>query len=93
VGSPNDYQADLEALRYGDSLKLEDDDVDIFRDVSPRATIPEGRLLPPQVLLLQLDTGDSVFLMLRQSTEGVWELVITSRYRVMKPMLGTQPGM
>lgn len=93
VGSLNDYRTDVEALRYGDSFKLEDDDVDIFQDVPPRATIPEGRLLPPQVLLLQLHTGDSVFLMLRQSTDGVWKLVITSRYRVMKPMLGTQPGM
>jgi hypothetical protein len=47
--------------------------------------------LPPQLILLQLDTGDSVFLMLERSEAGVLMLV-SSRHRAPKSMLKLQPG-
>ncbi len=48
--------------------------------------------LPPQFLLLQLDTGDSVFLTLIEGSDGKLSF-LSSRYRVSKPMLKLQPGM
>ena len=48
-------------------------------------------LLPPQVIVLQLDSGDSVFLMLHQSAGGILEFV-SNRHRVSKTMLNLQPG-
>lgn len=51
-----------------------------------------GDVLPPQHLLLQLQTGDSIFLMLHQNANGGMEL-ISNRYRVSKVMLNLQPGM
>ena len=48
--------------------------------------------LPPQAILLQLDSGDSLFLRLRQNGTRRWEFV-SSRQRVSKPMLTVQPGM
>jgi hypothetical protein len=47
--------------------------------------------LPPQLILLQLDTGDSVFLMLEGSETGGLKLV-SSRHRAPKSMLRLQPG-
>ena len=48
--------------------------------------------LASQTLLLQLDSGDSLFLRLRQIGRRRWEFV-SSRQRVSKPMLTVQPGM
>jgi hypothetical protein len=48
--------------------------------------------LPPQCIVLQLDTGDSVFLRLLYSDAENFQFV-SSRYRVSKPMLKLQPGM
>jgi hypothetical protein len=47
---------------------------------------------PPQLILLQLDTGDSVFLMLERCEDGGLKLV-SSRHRAPKSMLRLQPGL
>lgn len=60
-------------------------------DVNTNGNTPSSGFLPPQVILLQLDSGDSVFLMLRQSKHGILEFV-SSRHRVSKSMLKLQPG-
>jgi hypothetical protein len=52
----------------------------------------EATVIPPQCLLLQLDSGDSLFLALRQKATGEWELA-TTRHRVSRAMLMMQPGM
>lgn len=58
---------------------------------NPYAKVPElhqglGLGLPPQYIVLHLDSGDFCFLMLRQSKTGGLEFVST-RHRVAKPML------
>jgi hypothetical protein len=57
-------------------------------DAQPR----RSNLLPPQVILLQLDSGESVFLMLQRKGKRDWKFVAT-RQRVSKAMLMVQPGM
>lgn len=47
--------------------------------------------LPPQVLLLQLENGVSIFLMLRKSNNGEWGFV-SNRYRVSKSMMSREVG-
>lgn len=54
-------------------------------------TSATGSVLPPQAILLQLSTGESVFLMLQWS-EGKKVEFRVSRRRVAKPMLHMQPG-
>lgn len=93
VGSLDDYQAYLDTTQSSNSLKSEDDDTEVFSERSIKPGVPVEHLLPPQFLVLQVDTGDSVFLKIQRSTDGTWKLVITSRYKVMRPMLVTHPGM
>lgn len=83
-----------EIISFTGSTPIKNEDVDMDDgEQSIGAKLPrKGSALPPQMLLLQLDTGDSVFLMLRQTTTGGLEFV-TSRRRVPKLMLRLQPGM
>ena len=92
VGSTEAYKRDYERQVQTTQIKHEDnyDDMDI--DVKPTESSPSSSLLPPQVILLQLDSGHSVFLMLCQSENGTWQFV-SSGHRVSKSMLKTQPGM
>ena len=74
-------------------IKDEDDDVSMDNgDAEVKAKPPNKSRLPPQFILLQLHTGDSVFLRLRYTDDGRMEFA-SSRYRVTKPMLALQPGM
>lgn len=86
VGSIEDYQNDPDVKA---PFKDEDSDMDIDM-VTDRNRKPT---LPPQFLLLQLDTGDSVFLMLQQTMSGTFEFIITGQRRVPRKMLNYQPGM
>lgn len=61
--------------------------------LAPKGGPSFPHLLPPQCLLLQLDTGDSVFLNVRYSTATEKYEFISSRHRVPKSMLKLQPGM
>lgn len=92
AGSLEDYQADLDTLAAESLLKIEDDDLGILHTQPLRKRCLEP-LMPPQIIVLQLDTGESVFLTLRRDEHGIFNLVIASRYRVLKPMLDTHPGM
>jgi hypothetical protein len=75
----------------GTQIKDEDEDVLMDAEESVQNGQHRRNLLSPQSIILQLDTGDTVFLMLRQSAAGELEFV-SSRHRVSKPMLGLQPG-
>ncbi|KAI9645409.1 hypothetical protein NHQ30_006148 [Ciborinia camelliae] len=90
LGSLEDYE------REQVQIKAEHEDVDM---INPSAS-PDDRhlsniLLPPQILVLQLEadtSSDSVFLMLHQSNDGSWKF-ISSRRRVSNAMDKLQPGM
>ncbi|RDL33681.1 uncharacterized protein BP5553_08049 [Venustampulla echinocandica] len=74
---------------------IKDDDDDLMMDSGETSLRGHPRKVPglsPQFILLQLETGDSVFLTLRQTETGVLQFV-SSRHRVPKPMLKLQPGM
>jgi hypothetical protein len=75
-----------ETISSSAEVKEEDDDV---MDVDENDSHQNS--LSPQFIVLQLDTGDSVFLMLRHSKSGELEFV-SSRHRVTKSMLKLQPG-
>jgi hypothetical protein len=82
----------MEAFRKEDiastQIKEEDDTMDLDESMHNAS---HQQSLSPQFIVLQLDTGDSVFLMLRQSKSGELEFV-SSRHRVTKSMLKLQPG-
>ncbi|KAK2626316.1 hypothetical protein QTJ16_004578 [Diplocarpon rosae] len=94
VGSVKAYENDPDVIARAQKIKAEDADEDSkMTDSSPKmASVPTQPPLPPQFLLLQLDTGDSVFLRINQSKDAKFGF-ISSRYRVSKPMLKLQPGM
>ncbi|KAH7383734.1 mono-functional DNA-alkylating methyl methanesulfonate N-term-domain-containing protein [Cadophora sp. MPI-SDFR-AT-0126] len=95
VGSVKAYERDPAVLAHSTLIKSEDgdDDVPMSDGGAQKEFTPTNKhLLPPQCLLLQLDTGDSVFLTLRRSENDNFEFV-SSKYRVSKPMFKLQPGM
>jgi hypothetical protein len=89
VGSAKAYE---EEMKIGATqVKHEDDDVPMDNDKAQSKAQPRNPTSPPQFILLQLHTGDSVFLRLRQLENGKLAFV-SSRHRVTKPMLTIQPG-
>lgn len=90
MGSLEDYEK--EQIR----IKKEPEDIDMINS----ADLPDTRssatlVLPPQVLVLQLEadpSSDSVFLMLHQSNDGSWKFT-SSRRRLSKAIDKLQPGM
>jgi len=70
---------------------IKDVENDVHMD-SDNAYEKANSILPPQFILVQLNTGDSVFLILRRSATGKLEF-ISSRYRVSRVMLEYRPGM
>lgn len=88
VGSTKAYD---EEMKTGPTkIKDENDDVSMDND-EEQLKARHKSTLPPQFILLQLHTGDSVFLRLRQLETGKLAF-ISSRHRVTKPMLSIQPG-
>jgi hypothetical protein len=76
----------------GTQIKDEDDDIEMSEgEETTLPSVKASSLLPPQILLLQLDNGVSVFLMLRRSKHGEWEFV-SSRHRVSKAMMNLDDG-
>lgn len=74
-------------------IKDEEDDVLMGATPNPQHNgHRDGPILSPQLILLQLETGDSVFLMLRQNEAGGLEFVSSVRKRVPKTMLNLEPG-
>lgn len=90
IGSAEAFNRDYERRFQSTQIKNEEDLDDVDVDTISGGT-PNGSLLPPQAILLQLDSGDSVFLMLRQSGNGSLEFV-SSRHKASKVMLKLQPG-
>ncbi|KAJ8071332.1 hypothetical protein OCU04_001664 [Sclerotinia nivalis] len=90
LGSLEDYEKDQFRI------KEESEDVDMINSsASPDSPPSPTVLLPPQILVLQLEedtSGDCVFLMLHQSNDGCWKF-ISSRRRLSKAMNKLQPGM
>ncbi|CAG8960954.1 hypothetical protein HYFRA_00002491 [Hymenoscyphus fraxineus] len=77
------------------SQEIKDEDDDVLMDATPNLehhAQRDGSVLSPQCILLQLDTGDSVFLMLQRTKTGSLGFVSSVCKRVPKPMLGLQPG-
>ena len=88
LGSPKAFLRDPK--QQSTHIKIEDDrpdDMDIDTNGSPPAHSPS----PSQVIVLQLDSGDSVFLMPHQSATGSLAF-ISSIHRVSRTMLKLQPG-
>ncbi|KAL5316563.1 hypothetical protein ACEPPN_015612 [Leptodophora sp. 'Broadleaf-Isolate-01'] len=95
VGSVKAYERDPDVLAQYAHVKTENAGSDFQMsggDIPTHSTSRVTYLLPPQCLLLQLDTGDSVFLTLNRSGNDKLEFV-ASKHRVSKPMLKLQPGM
>lgn len=92
VGSTEAFIRNHDRHFQSTQIKNEDDGDEMDIDVHTNENLPSTGILPPQVILLQLDSGDSVFLMLQQSENGALQFV-SSRHRVSKAMLKTQPGM
>ncbi|QSZ34048.1 hypothetical protein DSL72_005628 [Monilinia vaccinii-corymbosi] len=90
LGSLEDYEK--EQVR----IKEESEDVDMINPpASPEDPPSSPILLPPQILVLQLEadtSSDSVFLMLHQLNDGSWKF-ISSRRRLSRAMDKLQPGM
>lgn len=91
VGSIEAFKRDHERPFQSTQIKDEDDLDGMDIDTNINGKVPTMNRLPPQAILLQLDSGDSVFLMLHQSGNGALEFV-SNRHRVSKAMLQLQPG-
>ena len=91
VGSTDAFLRDQKRHLQSTQIKNEDDSDGMDVDTNTNGNPPKANLLPPQAILIQLDSGDSVFLTLRQSGNGTLEFV-SSRHRVSKAMLKLQPG-
>jgi hypothetical protein len=79
---------------FGTPIKDEaDDDVDIdMTDGHYRGLRPGDPRLPPQMIVLQLESNDTIFLMLCKSESGEWR-VVSNRHRLSNAMHRHQPGM
>lgn len=93
VGSLKAYERDPDVIASaGAKTRNSEDDASMSGNETTHDSSSPKRQLPPQFLVLQLDTGDSVFLMINQRNDGTLEF-LSSRHRVSKPMLKLQPGM
>ncbi|KAG9231393.1 mono-functional DNA-alkylating methyl methanesulfonate N-term-domain-containing protein [Amylocarpus encephaloides] len=94
VGSMKAFANHQERMSEDPDFKSSDGELPM--DFATKRSLSDGQgnepFLPPQYLVLQLETGDSVFLVLRRTVDGTLEF-ISSRQRVPKAMLKLQPGM
>lgn len=94
IGSIEAFNSD-ESQRFQSTqstqIKNEDEVDGMDIDSSVNDNIPAINIFPPQSIVLQLESGDSVFLLLRQSLDGTLQFV-SNRHRVTKAMLDLQPG-
>ncbi|KUJ10314.1 uncharacterized protein LY89DRAFT_740042 [Mollisia scopiformis] len=93
IGSVTAYEQDPDAMVDTTQVKSEGDASDTGQPASSyksESSATSSRL-PPQFLVLQLETGDTIFLMLQTNGSGQPRFV-ASTYRVSKAMLRCQPG-
>ncbi|RDW58079.1 hypothetical protein BP6252_13490 [Coleophoma cylindrospora] len=95
IGSENAYRRDPDTpYHHVSPTKNDDDDADMRyeagRHLREQLNLPRPsvEVLPPQALVLHLDSGDFVFMYLRQTESGGLEFISTRR-RVAKPMLSS----
>lgn len=92
IGSTSAYEQDPDTQFDSTQVKTEKEENGLDQETSTQGYSSSARQrLPPQFLVLQLETGDSIFLML-QVTNSRQPQFVTSRYRVSKAMLRVQPG-
>ncbi|KAE8450543.1 hypothetical protein EG329_006274 [Mollisiaceae sp. DMI_Dod_QoI] len=92
IGSISAYEKDPDTRFETTQVKSEEEDVGMDQDEPTHRSASSGRRsLPPQFLVLQLETGDLIFLMLQATGLGQPQF-ITSRFGVSKSMLRLQPG-
>ncbi|KAH8804808.1 mono-functional DNA-alkylating methyl methanesulfonate N-term-domain-containing protein [Xylogone sp. PMI_703] len=94
VGSLKAYSRDAQASSLDSIIKIEKDNDSGMKinkeQEEDRQTLTKN--LPPQFILLQLETGDSIFLMLRRSGAGDLEFVVRRHSLPENSMLLLQPG-
>ncbi|CZR62372.1 uncharacterized protein PAC_12269 [Phialocephala subalpina] len=92
IGSISAYEQDPDVKLGSTQVKSEEEENGLGQEHSIKDPVSSARQpLPPQFLVLQLETGDSIFLML-QVPNSRQPRFVTSRYRVSKAMLRLQPG-
>lgn len=94
IGSVAAYEEDPDTHFDSTQVKSEDEVSSPGQEGSSHqseAATSTRRRLPPQFLVLQLETGDSIFLMLQTNDLGQPRFV-ASQYRVSKQMLRFEPG-
>ncbi len=91
IGSTEAFLHDRERRSQSTPIKDEDDQDAMDVDAGTNGHASGTDIFPPQAILIQLDTGESVFMILRRSGNGALEFV-SSRHRVSKAMLKLQPG-
>lgn len=94
VGTLSAGEADPHVRARSSNVKTPSDDDGTGsdeREPSHKPKLDTPRYLPPQFLVLQLETGESVFMMLQPDDHDQLEF-ITSPYRVSKAMLTLQAG-
>lgn len=92
VGSIEAFENDPNVKKRATQVKDENGDIDMNGHGRSNRHGLVSRILPPQFLFLQLQNGDSVFLMLHQDVNGELEMR-PSRFRISKNTLNLQPGM
>jgi hypothetical protein len=91
VGSTEAFERDYKQKFSGTQIKDENDLDGMDIDTNVHGNPPALNLLPPQAIVLQLESGYQVFLMLCQSENGAFQFV-SNWHRVSKSMLKLQPG-
>ncbi|KAL1869983.1 hypothetical protein VTK73DRAFT_2877 [Phialemonium thermophilum] len=76
IGSlPDKIKDEVYEESYSSPVKTEEDDAGMDLDPSPEVMAPKGASFPPQLLLLVLECGDSVFLSISTAEDGSIEFV------------------
>lgn len=74
IGTFNRDDIDASRFQASRSHRQQDDDIDVgMSEVSTPVSPPNPPHLPPQLLLIVLETGDCIFLFLRSARDGSFE--------------------
>lgn len=74
IGTFNRDDIDASRFQASRSHRQQDDDIDVgMSEISTPVVSPNPPHLPPQLLLIVLETGDCIFLFLRSARDGSYE--------------------